>query len=166
MGEGEVKPRRKRWGLSLNFGFRGTPNGCCDAKMLKLSCLCGQVRINISKRPDFINECNCTLCSKSGARWAYFHPSEVGIEGTTKGYRPGDKEDPAAEIQFCANCGSTTHFILTPSAVSKFGNVQTGVNMRLDEKDLAGIELRYPDGRAWPGKGGFDYMQEARIIGR
>ena len=34
--------------------------------MLKLSCLCGQVRIEIPKRQDFINEFNCTLCSKSG----------------------------------------------------------------------------------------------------
>jgi hypothetical protein len=41
-----------------------------------------------------------------------------------------------------------------------------GVNMRLaDEKDLAGIELRYPDGRAWSGKGAFSYVQEAGIIG-
>jgi hypothetical protein len=135
--------------------------------MLKLSCLCGRVRLEIPKRPDFINECNCTLCSKSGARWAYFHPSKVGIEGATKGYSREDKEDPAAEIHFCANCGSTTHFILTASAVSKFGNVQMGVNMRLaGEKDLAGIELRYPDGRAWSGKGGFAYVQEARIIGQ
>jgi hypothetical protein len=78
--------------------------------MLKLSCLCGQIRIEIQKRPDFINECNCTLCSKSGARWAYFHPSEVSVEGTTKGYRREDKDDPAAELQFCPNCGSTTHF--------------------------------------------------------
>jgi hypothetical protein len=136
-------------------------------EMLKISCLCGQVRVELPKLPNFINECNCTLCSKSGARWAYFNPSEVGIEGATKGYSRGDKEDPAAEIQFCANCGSTTHFILTASAISKFGNSQMGVNMRLaDEKDLTGIELRYPDGRAWPGTGGFGYVQEARIIGR
>ena len=134
--------------------------------MLKLSCLCGQVRIEIPKRPDFINECNCTLCSKSGARWGYFDPSEVIVVGTTKGYSREDKEDPAAEIHFCANCGSTTHFTLTTSAVSKFGNVQMGVNMRLaDEKDLAGIELRYPDGRAWSGKGAFGSVQETRVIG-
>jgi hypothetical protein len=134
--------------------------------MLKLSCLCGQVRIEIPKQPDFINECNCTLCSKAGARWAYFHPSEVGIEGTTNGYCREDKDDPAAEIRFCANCGSTTHFILTASAISKFGNSQMGVNVRLaDERDLAGIELRFPDGRAWPGKGSFAYVQEARMIG-
>lgn len=42
-----------------------------------------------------------------------------------------------------------------------------GVNMRLaDEMDLTGIELHYPDGRAWSGKGGFGYVQEARIIGQ
>jgi hypothetical protein len=134
--------------------------------MLNLSCLCGQVRIKVPKRPDFINECNCTLCSKAGARWAYFHPSDVRIEGTTKGYCREDKDDPAVEIQSCANCGSTTHFTLTPSAVSKFGNIQMGVNVRLaDEKDLAGIELRYPDGLAWSGNGGFGYVREARIIG-
>ena len=86
--------------------------------------------------------------------------------GTTQGYRRADKEDPAAEIHFCANCGSTTHFTLTASAVAKFGNVQMGVNMRLaDATDLIGIELRYPDGRAWPGEGAFVYVQEARIIG-
>ncbi|MDE2239726.1 MAG: GFA family protein, partial [Rhodospirillales bacterium] len=102
--------------------------------MLNLHCLCGQIHIQTSKRPDFINECNCTLCSKAGARWAYFHPSDVAIEGATKGYQRHDKENPAAEIQFCANCGSTTHFVLTESAVAKFGNVQMGVNMRLADE--------------------------------
>jgi len=135
--------------------------------MLNLSCLCDQVRIEIPKRPDYINECNCTLCSKVGARWAYFRPSDVSIQGATNGYRRADKEDPAAEIRFCANCGSTTHFILTDSAVSRFGNTHMGVNARLvDDKDLAGTELRYPDGRAWPGEGDFTYVQAPRIIGQ
>ncbi len=134
--------------------------------MLNVSCLCGQVRIEVTKRPDFIHECNCTLCSKSGARWGYFHPSEVSVEGATKGFVRPDKEDPGAEIRFCATCGATTHFVLTPSAVAKFGNVQMGVNLRLaDETDLAGIELRYPDGRGWAGEGGFVYVREARVLG-
>ncbi len=62
--------------------------------MLKLTCLCGQVRIEVAKRPDFIHECNCTLCSKSGARWSYFHPSEVSVEGATGKYSREDKADP------------------------------------------------------------------------
>ncbi|THD62906.1 hypothetical protein [Phenylobacterium sp.] len=135
--------------------------------MLKLSCVCGRVRVETSKRPGFVHECNCTLCSGSGARWAYFHPADVVVEGATKGFSREDKEHPAAEVHFCPNCGATTHFVLTPSAVSKFGNVQMGVNVRLaDETDLAGIELRYPDGRAWSGAGGFGYVREARILGQ
>lgn len=135
--------------------------------MLKLACLCGQVRVEIAKRPDFVNECNCTLCAKSGARWAYPHPADVRVDGATSSYRRDDKPDPAAEVHFCATCGSTTHFVLTESAIAKFGNVQMGVNMSLaEESDLAGMELRFPDGRAWPGSGDFTYVREARVIGR
>jgi hypothetical protein len=134
--------------------------------MLTLSCLCGQIRIEIQKQPDFVHACNCMLCSKSGAHWGYFHPAEVSVAGSAKGYSRQDKDDPAAEIHFCQNCGVTTHFTLTDSAVAKFGNGMMGVNMRLaDEEDLAGTELRYPDGRAWSGAGDFAYAQEARILG-
>lgn len=135
--------------------------------MLKLSCHCGRIRIEIDRRPDYVNECNCTLCSKSGARWAYFHPADVRVEGATSAYCREDKDDPAAEIRFCAKCGSTTHFVLTASAVAKFGNGMVGVNTRLaDDEDLAGIELRYPDGRAWSGHGDFGYVRQARTLGR
>lgn len=134
--------------------------------MLNLSCLCGQIRVETAKQPDFIHECNCTLCSKSGVRWAYFHPSEVSVEGAAQGYCREDKDDPGALLQFCGTCGSTTHFVLTASAVARHGNSLMGVNMRLaDEGDLAGVELRFPDGRAWAGEGGFGYVREARIIG-
>ena len=135
--------------------------------MLKLSCLCGQVRIELEKRPDFVNACNCTLCSKTGAHWSYFHPDEVTVLGETRQYRRSDKDDPAASVHFCGNCGSTTHFTLTESAIAQHGNVQAGVNMLLaDESDLAGIELRYPDGRAWSGEPEFGYVREPRILGQ
>jgi len=135
--------------------------------MLKLSCLCGRVRIEVAKKPDFINECNCALCGKSGARWSYFHPADIGVTGKTRGYRREDKDDPAAEIHFCERCGTTTHFTLTESAIARFGNVQMGVNMRLaDEGDLAGIELRFPDGRNWSGGTDFGYVRKAHSIGR
>ena len=132
---------------------------------MTFNCLCGQVRLRLDKRPDHINECNCTLCSKTGARWAYFHPSEVSVEGATRGYSREDKDDPAAEVQFCETCGAITHFTLTESAVAKFGNGMMGVNMWLaDADDLAGIELRYPDGRAWAGAGEFGYVRGARTL--
>jgi len=90
----------------------------------------------------------------------------VSIDGSTSGYCRADKDDPNAEVHFCAECGSTTHFVLTKGAIAKFGNTQMGVNMWLaDERDLHGLEVRYPDGRAWPGSGGFAYVREPRLIG-
>ena len=133
---------------------------------MTLSCLCGQVNIALERKPDFINECNCTLCSKTGAHRGYFSPAEVRVDGSTTGYRRADKDDPNAEVHFCAGCGATTHFVLTESAVSRFGNTLMGVNMWLAEaRGLDGIELRYPDGQAWSGAGGFDYVREPRVLG-
>ncbi|MBV8683615.1 MAG: hypothetical protein JO111_12130 [Caulobacteraceae bacterium] len=114
--------------------------------MLKLSCICGQVNIEIDKKPQYINECNCTLCGKSGARWGYFHPSEVAVGGATHGYSREDKAEPNSQIRFCQKCGATNMWLA-------------------DESDLAGIELRYPDGRSWSGAGDFGYVRDARIIG-
>lgn len=135
--------------------------------MLTFSCLCGQVSVAIARRPDYVNACNCTLCSKAGAQWGYFHPSEVTVEGPTSGFTRTDKADPGAEVRFCPRCGSTIHFVLTPSAVARFGGDSLmGVNMQLaDEAELAGVELRFPDGRAWAGEGGFGYVREPRILG-
>ena len=135
--------------------------------MLKLSCLCGRIGVETNKLPDYINECNCTLCRKTGARWGYFHPSEVSVEGAANGYCREDKDDPVAKLHFCAKCSSTTHWTFTPSAALELGNTLMGVNMQLaSERDLAGIELRYPDGQAWSGEGDYGYVREARIIGQ
>ena len=135
--------------------------------MLELTCHCGLVRLTVEQRPDYIHACNCTLCSKTGARWGYFPSSLVGVHGTTRTYLRTDKADPVAQVHFCGECGTTTHFTLTAEAVARFGQDLTGVNMRLaDESELAGIEMRYPDGAAWSGAGEFGYVREPRVIGQ
>ena len=90
----------------------------------------------------------------------------MSVAGASAGYCRQDKDEPAADVRFCPTCGCTTHFTLTESAVARHGNSLMGVNMRLaDEGDLAGLELRYPDGRAWSGAGGFGYVRESRTLG-
>jgi hypothetical protein len=133
--------------------------------MTEMTCLCGGVRLRVP-RPGFIHQCNCTLCSKTGARWAYFDPAHVTVAGDTRTAVRPDREVPNAAIHFCGDCGSTTHFRLTPAVVAQHGDTMMGVNMALaDEADLAGIELRFPDGRGWDGAGAFDYVRAAEIIG-
>ncbi len=133
---------------------------------MTLACLCGRVRLGFETRPAYIHACNCKLCRKTGAWWSYHHPSEVSVEGATSGFVRADKADAGADVRFCSACGSTTHFVLTADATARFGNTLMGVNMGLaDEADLAGIELRYPDGRAWSGEGEFIYVRPPRTLG-
>jgi hypothetical protein len=133
---------------------------------MQLACLCGAVSVEIARRPDYVFECNCTLCRKSGARWGYFAPGEVAASGQTRSYRRTDKPDPSSEIHFCPSCGVTTHFRLTESAVARFGDSMAGVNMALaDEAELAGIELRFPDGARWSGEGAFGFVRPPRMLG-
>ncbi|WP_423141906.1 GFA family protein [Parablastomonas sp. CN1-191] len=134
--------------------------------MIAMTCLCGAVQLSVP-RPDYIHQCNCTLCSKTGARWGYFTPDQVRVIGAAAIAVRGDKAVPSAEVHFCGACGSTTHFGLTPAMIAQHGDVMRGVNMALaDPADLAGIEQRFPDGRAWDGASAeFGYVSAPTIIG-
>ncbi|MEE4210058.1 MAG: hypothetical protein V2I43_12410 [Parvularcula sp.] len=130
-------------------------------------CACGAVKVMINPKPDFIHDCNCSLCRKVGAAWGYFPSARVSAEGATHPYSRTDKGTPAVEVHSCPTCGSTTHFALTESFKADNPDAdQMGVNMRLFEPEqLGGIEVRYPDGRAWSGEGAFVYRAPSLVIG-
>jgi hypothetical protein len=130
------------------------------------TCACGEVSVTLESRPEFINDCNCTLCRKAGAAWGYFAPSSVRVVGNTVAYARRDKTAPAVEVHSCATCATTTHWVLTRAFKEKNPSVdQVGVNMRLfDPDDMKGVELRFPDGKAWAGEGPFGYRRAAMSI--
>ena len=133
---------------------------------MTLTCLCGGIAVTTPGKPAFLHACNCDLCRKAGARWGYFDPAEVSVSGASATYRRGDKPEPGVDVHFCQTCGATTHFRMTPAAIARHGDVMAGVNMGLaDEVDLVGVEVRYPDGKAWSGEGAFGYYRKARVIG-
>jgi hypothetical protein len=132
---------------------------------MRLTCLCGKVAIALSARPDIAFQCNCTLCSKTGARWGRVPPAEVAIRGETHSWQRADKPDPAADVHFCPDCGVTTHFTLTPTAVACHGNQFVGVNLALAEPhEMAGVSLQFPDGRSWTGDGELTFVREAEVL--
>lgn len=130
------------------------------------TCACGGVEVTIDKKPDFIYDCNCSLCRKSGGAWGYFTSSLVSAVGTTAPFSRTDKLAPIVEIHSCPICSATTHFTLTDTYKSKHPNVdQVGVNMRLfDPEELAGIDVHYPNGKDWSGEGPFGFRREAMTI--
>ena len=133
---------------------------------MDLRCFCGGVRVTTAGKPEFINACNCDLCRKAGAQWAYFDPADVAVSGPTGSFRRTDREEPGVDVHFCEHCACTTHFRLTETSIARHGDVGVGVNMALaEEAELRGVELRFPDGKAWSGEGAFGYVRASRVIG-
>ena len=73
---------------------------------LQGSCHCGQAGWTLTGDPGSVTACNCTLCSRYGALWAYDYEGErIAVSGPRTSYTRVGKADPALEIQFCPTCG-------------------------------------------------------------
>lgn len=130
------------------------------------TCTCGSVKVTIMSKPDYIYDCNCSVCRKSGAAWGYFTSLDVRIEGETTSFARNDKPEPKVELHACPICSATTHFILHPEFKAEHPELdQVGVNMRLFHPDeLADVEVHYPNGKDWSGEGPFDFRREVMKI--
>ena len=99
--------------------------------MIESSCICGAVRLAITRAPDEVTDCNCTLCRCYGALWAYYSPRDVTIPGgLTDTYMRGAK---LIEFHRCKICGCVTHW----SPVDKTHD-RMGVNARLMAPEVLG----------------------------
>ena len=132
------------------------------------TCACGTIAVTVKRKPDFIYDCDCRLCRKSGATWGYYTSDDVDTDGQTIAFSRQDKPVPIAEIHSCATCGSTTHFVLTAAYKSENPGIdQVGVNMRLfDREQLDGVEIQYPNGSAWSGQGAFEFRRAPMTLSR
>lgn len=131
------------------------------------TCECGDVKVRISRAPDFINDCNCTLCTFANGAWGYFKTGDVRVTGKTIPTVRTDRPDPIVELQACVFCGVFTHWVLTSDYRKTSGVTdRMGVNMRLFAAvDLIGVEVRFPDGAAWSGEGEYTYRKPSFILG-
>jgi hypothetical protein len=100
--------------------------------MLTGTCHCGAARWTLEGAPGSITACNCTLCRRYGALWAYDYEGErISISGTTAAYRRPGKADPALEIRFCPTCGCVLCW--RGLRVGPDGRRRIAVNVRLAE---------------------------------
>jgi hypothetical protein len=116
------------------------------------TCHCGAVRIAIPRKPEYLNDCNCTLCTKHAGLWGYFDPVEISIVGETQNYTRADLLEPAMAIHFCGICACVTHWRLLTTFAAAHPDMTSrmGINMRLFAAETVnGVEVRFPDGRAW-----------------
>lgn len=73
--------------------------------MLKGTCHCGDAHWTLEGDPGSITACNCTLCRRYGALWAYDYENErIRVSGALKSYARRNAKEPSLEILFCPFC--------------------------------------------------------------
>lgn len=113
---------------------------------MKGSCHCGATEWHLDGDPGSITSCNCTLCRRYGALWAYdFENERIWISGPTSVYTRAGLETPFLEIHFCSTCGC----VLCWRAVhpEPDGRRRIAVNVRLAPPDeVAQLPIDHFDG--------------------
>ena len=111
--------------------------------MLIASCHCGAVRLEIARKPRKLTECNCSICRRYGALWAYYTRKSVRIccpPDAITAYVWGDR---SIEFYHCKKCGCVTHY----ESVKKNRDSRIAVNARnMQAGDIASIQIRMFDG--------------------
>lgn len=114
--------------------------------MLTGSCHCGAATWTLAGDPGSVTACNCTLCRRYGALWAYDYEGErVAVVGATSTYRRSGKDDPALEIVFCSNCASVLAW--RGLRLEEDGRTRMAVNVRLASLEaVAHLPIDHFDG--------------------
>jgi hypothetical protein len=111
--------------------------------MLSATCHCGAVRIEIPHAPETVTNCNCSICRRYGALWAYYPADSVritGHPGNTAEYIWGDR---MLRFVRCSHCGCVTHW----EAIEPAPDSRRGVNIRnFDPLALGSVRIRRLDG--------------------
>jgi hypothetical protein len=112
--------------------------------MLHASCHCGAVKFEIARKTSTLTACNCSICIRYGALWAYYKKKGVKVIAKPKAlrhYRWGSK---TIEFYYCRKCGCLTHY----EAVKKKGpETRIAVNARMmDSKEVAETKVYFFDG--------------------
>jgi len=116
--------------------------------MIKATCHCGNVSAEISRKPRSLTECNCSVCRRYGARWAYFSTKSVKIRAA-RGALVSYKRGRMLYFDHCKQCGCVMQWRLVKS---KGPDARMAINMRMVENpdDLAGMKiLRFDGAKSW-----------------
>ena len=73
--------------------------------MLKASCHCGAVSVEVPRKPRTLTNCNCSMCRRYGVLWAYYKDSEVKLEAEPNAVDRYEWGRKSQDFIRCKTCG-------------------------------------------------------------
>lgn len=111
--------------------------------MITATCHCGNVRIEVDVKPDSLTECNCSICSRYGAKWAYYTRQHARVLSAPEHMSAYLWNDRVIKFYHCNNCGCMTHY----EDVEKKLDSRIAVNARMmPPEEIEGVRVRKFDG--------------------
>jgi len=99
------------------------------------ACHCGNIKLAIESLPDSVTTCNCSICSRYAALWAYLRPAEVTVTAGPEGLSTYTWGDRLIDFMRCAKCGCVTHY----QSAEGSGYDRLAVNFRMFDAAVQGL---------------------------
>jgi hypothetical protein len=112
---------------------------------LAATCHCGAIRIYVRQKSRTLTSCNCSICRRYGALWAYYAASSVTIKAPKGGLAKYSWNRKIRAYYRCKKCGCVTHYTYR----KKRRNTTVAVNaVNFEPSALIGVRIRHLDGAA------------------
>jgi hypothetical protein len=109
------------------------------------SCHCGAIQIEVRQLPRTVTSCNCSICRRYGALWAYYRSSSVTVRAPRGGLAKYSWNRRIRDYYRCRKCGCITHYAYR----RKRRDSTVAVNaVNLEPSVLVGVRIRHLDGAA------------------
>lgn len=99
--------------------------------------------MQIARKPRQLTQCNCSICRRYGALWAYYSRRTVRIVSGREARAAYTWRNGTLEFYHCKNCGCVTHH----ERARKRPDTTVAVNARMmDPEVIAALRIRKLDG--------------------
>ena len=98
------------------------------------SCHCGALRFRVTRCDEGATACNCTICRRYGALWAYDWEGEgIVVAGPTTAHVRGGESGGHIGFHFCPTCGCVAWWQALRADAD--GRRRIAVNVRLADPE-------------------------------
>ncbi len=113
--------------------------------MLIASCHCGAISLEVARKPRKLTQCNCSICRRYGAIWAYYSRKSVRVICERDALSVYTWRNGTLEFYHCKCCGYVTHH--ERATKRSDGSDTLAVNARnMDPEVVASIPIKMLDG--------------------